>query len=648
MKKSLCLVYAIVLLFSFTLAGCGAKTTTSTQESSKPAETTKAPEATKSPEADTKKPIVLKDSPFFQGKGLPKVADRMPKEPKLTNEMPADELNYKIGEYGGTLRTVRIGDWDVELFASCNEPLLNSIGYIGKEVTPNIVKNYEVSADQKEFTFVMRDGMRWSDGQPLTTDDVAFAVKDVLMNKELTPIFPAWLNAAGKQGSTPMALEVVDKTTFKIKFDQPYGGFPMQLAIDGYRGYTDLIKPAHFLKKYHKTYAVATELEKMTTDAKFKAGEWINLFNKMDVNNWETCSPEAIGFPTLAPWLLTKNGDIKIFERNPYYFKMDSDGQQLPYIDQIQSTAVQDLEMVTMKIIAGEVDDSYQWATTMKLALYKENEAKAGIKIYTKTKMTRTAADIYLNQTYKDPTWQKVVQDVRFRQALNYAFDKKDIVDTVYNGYAKPGTINGGEFNLVAGNKLLDEMGMKKGADGFRKGPDGKKFTINFAYTLDMPNFQPLAQLVTEEWKLLGLDVQLKLIDFALWSTRNAANELQCHMLYSVGPVMPNFTAEWGASYWGQQWDVFYKSNGKSGIAPPADVLNFYKMVDSLRTAVSYEGSKKIIEQIRADMAKNLWYFVTTEDVIQPVVISAKLRNYDDAGFAFSNVLGAEQWWFAK
>src|SRR5450756_2621177 len=150
--------------------------------------------------------MVLKESPFLQGKGLPAVADRMPKEPKLTNEMPADELNYKIGKYGGTLRTVRLEPiWDGTVWCVATEPLLNSPGRLGKEITPNVVKSYEVSADQKEFTFVLRDGMKWSDGQPLTTDDVAFAVNDVLMNKELTPIFPTWLCAAGKQGNTPMA-----------------------------------------------------------------------------------------------------------------------------------------------------------------------------------------------------------------------------------------------------------------------------------------------------------------------------------------------------------------------------------------------------------------------------------------------------------
>jgi len=113
-KKLLCLVVAVMLLFSFVLVGCGTKAPTTTQEPAKTAEVTTAPEATTAPAAEaTAKTLVLKDSPYFQGKGLPAVADRMPKEPKLTNEMPANELKYVNGTYGGTLRTVRVpGNWE--------------------------------------------------------------------------------------------------------------------------------------------------------------------------------------------------------------------------------------------------------------------------------------------------------------------------------------------------------------------------------------------------------------------------------------------------------------------------------------------------------------------------------------------------------
>jgi len=648
MKRILCLVVAVMLLFSFVLVGCGTKTPTSS-ETQKP-QVTKAAEATTAPAENANKPLVLKDSPYFQGKGLPPVANRMPKEPKITNEMPTDELKYQTGKYGGTLRTVRTDiNWDADVFLVNEESLINSPGREGKEITPNIVKSYEVSTDQKEFTFVLRDGMKWSDGQPVTMEDVKFAVNDVLMNKELTPTFPAWLCAAGKAAGNPMTFEAIDNLTFKIKFDQPYGGFLIQLSVNGNgRGYADFIKPAHYLKKYHKTYANAAELEKAIVDAKFKSGEWVNLFNKMDIIYYEVNNPEAIGFPQLTPWILTKNGDVKILERNPYYFKMDSEGQQLPYIDQIQSTLVQNLEMVTMKILAGEVDHSYEWAVMSKIALYKENEAKGGFKTYINTKLHRTGTDIFLNMTYKDANWRKVVQDIRFRQALNLALNKQEIADTVYYGYAKLGQIQGTEFNLAAANKLLDEMGMTKGTDGFRKGPDGKKFTIPFEYAPHMTEFTAMAQLVAEQWKMLGLDVQLKQIDTALWGTRSAANELQCTLLWSSGLVMEWNFADWSNNLWGPLWNTWYTSNGKQGEKPPQDVLDFYKLADDLQQLSFADAKQKGPADIRANLKKNLWLFMPTQDIIQPVCVNAKIRNFADAGLAYGQNFAGEQWWFDK
>ena len=191
MKRTLLLALAIVFLFTFVLAGCGAKTATPTATDKPTAEKTTAPDASKAPAATTAV-VEYKESPYFAGKGLPPVKDRLPKEPKITNEMPEDQLNYEIGTYGGTLHMVTDSiEFDADVFIGCNEPFLNSPGRMGKEVAGNVLKGYEVTADQKEYTFHMREGLKRSDGTPATAKDVQFAMDDVLFNKELTPIFPA-------------------------------------------------------------------------------------------------------------------------------------------------------------------------------------------------------------------------------------------------------------------------------------------------------------------------------------------------------------------------------------------------------------------------------------------------------------------------
>src|SRR5665647_1932230 len=128
MERTLLLALAIVFLFTFVLAGCGAKTATPTATDKSTAEKTTAPGVSKAPAATTAV-VEYKESPYFAGKGLPPVKDRLPKEPKITNEMPPDMLTYEIGTYGGTLRTVSsVIEWDADVFVGCDEPLINTPG----------------------------------------------------------------------------------------------------------------------------------------------------------------------------------------------------------------------------------------------------------------------------------------------------------------------------------------------------------------------------------------------------------------------------------------------------------------------------------------------------------------------------------------
>jgi peptide/nickel transport system substrate-binding protein len=594
----------------------------------------------------------FKESPVLTEKvkagGLPSIEQRLPKDPKLTNELPPDILKYEIGSYGGTLRTVRTEpESDNTVFIAMNEPLLNTPGLLGQEITPNVLKGYEASSDQKEFTFHMREGLKWSDGQPVTVNDVKFAIEDVLFNKQLTPIFPTWLKSGGNISGIPMKFSVIDDYTFKIRFDEPYGGFPLQLAVEGWRGYTDLLKPEHFLKNYHIKYTPLEQLGSKIKEAGFAKDDWVSLFNKVDITNWEVTTPQAIGFPALTPWLLTEiNKDTYIYKRNPYYFKVDARGNQLPYIDEISSIFVQNLEMATMKFLGGEVDHSYEFATPAKLPLYKENESKGGYKTYVNTKLHRTATDIFINLTYDDPVWRQVVQDVRFRKALNYALDKEEIVDSIYYGLAEPADIEDTTFDPEKGKKLLEEMGMKKGPDGLRLGPDGKRFTIHFEVAPLMSDTVSFAQLAVEQLKRLDLDVSLKIIDSSLWGQRNSANELQATVAFAPGPVMW-MRAEWGQDKWAPLWNRWWISNGKEGEEPPENVKEFFKMMDGIR-ALPPDQAQKNAQAMAANMKENLWYLISTQNVIQPVCVNAKIANFTDSGFAIAQNFAAEQWFFNK
>ncbi|MCQ6560062.1 ABC transporter substrate-binding protein [Paenibacillus mendelii] len=646
MKKITPYLLAVSLMLVTVLTACestGVNTPVSDSEVVKPADSAQPADQPVQAQGNT---ADYKQSPFLDGKGLPPVQDRLPKEPKLTNELPKDALDYQIGTYGGTLRTVRtdvISDSD--LFIIENEPLVNTPGVLGEEITPNVVQSYQVSDDQQVFTFMLREGLRWSDGKPVTIDDVKFAVEDVLFNKELTPTLPLWLVSSSDETGKPFTFEVVDEHTFKISFDKPYGGFLIQLAVQGWKGYTDFLKPKHYLQQFHVKYTPLAELEPLIKSAGFQPGEWVNLFVSKDVLNNEITQPKAVGFPVLSPYIQVKAGDVIEFERNPYYFKVDSAGNQLPYIDKLQSTLVQNIEMVNLKILAGEVDHSYEFISIPKVPLLKENEQKGGYKVYINN-LHRTANDIHLNLTYNDPVWRKVVRDVRFREALNLGLDKNEIVDTVFYGFAKPSEIESIEHNVEKANQILDEIGLKKGADGLRLGPDGNVFTIPFEISSANSDYIVLAQLVAEQWKQLGLDVTLKQIDGALWTTRNKANELKATIAFTPGPVQWART-EWGQNTWAPLWDQWWNSGGKLGEEPPQEAKDLFQAIFALRE-LSLEEALVKRNDIRTKIGDQYWYFIHSEDIAAPVAVNARIGNISDKGWGIAQNFAGEQWFFNK
>ncbi|WP_338788182.1 ABC transporter substrate-binding protein [Metabacillus sp. FJAT-53654] len=648
MKNVTKLAFAFIFLLSMIIAGC---TNNESANTNNEEELVSNGDENKQDisEVDVSQIKEFKQSPMLNDKGLPDVKERLPLEPKLPNEMPAKFLQFEIGKYGGELNTVtRDPKWDADLFVMSNEPLLNTPGILGEEVTGNVLKDYEVTEDQKEFTFYMREGLKWSDGEPVTTEDVRFAVEDVLLNEEIMPIVPSWLHSGGNAQGNPLKLEVVDEYTYKISFDEPYGGFPIALAIGNWRGYNDLLKPAHYLKQFHKKYADAAELEKLIKEAKLgedTESTWVNFFNYMDITEREMSHSNAVGFPSLYPWTMKEmDKTYAIYERNPYYFKVDPEGNQLPYIDSIKSTIVQDTEVVGLKTIAGEVDFSRETTALTKMPVYRENAEKGGYEALL-ANMHVTPSDVFLNQTYNDPVWREVVQDIRFRQALNFAIDREEIIDSLYFGFAEPSEITDSKLDLDKANQLLDEMGMKKGTDGYRIGPDGKRFSIPFEVQAAAPDIVPLAELLVEMWKEIGIHAAVKTIDGTLWGTRNTANELKASIMWTHTPLY--YMSDYGETFWGPLWDSWWQSGGETGEEPPEHVKKFFTLMDELQVSTP-EEAKAVEEKIREEMKNNLHYFVHVEKVKQPLIVNNKLGNITDKGTAISINFAGEQMYFKE
>jgi peptide/nickel transport system substrate-binding protein len=585
---------------------------------------------------------------------LPPIEERLPEDPLVVGPgvlLPKGDLDFEIGQYGGTMRLVHDQpDTELSVFIQCNEPLLSGPGLnaADADIKGNVLKDWSVSSDWKTFTFHMRKGLKWSDGEPVTTEDVRFAYEDFLLNEKLTPVFPTYLRSGNRPDGKPMKLEILDKYTFRIRFDEPYGGFPTQLAINGWRSYTDLIKPKHYLKQFHIKYTPLEKLKPLLEKEKLK-DEWWQLFNLKDHTIWEIAQSSAVGFPFLTPWIPVQiTMGNKVFERNPYYFKVDPEGNQLPYIDRLSSVLVSNAETANLKVIAGEVDHSYEYGIFRNMPLYKANAAKGDYRIILYD-LHRTTADPVLNLTYPDPAWRKVVRDIRFRKALNMAINRKELIETVYYGFASLPTSVPSEYNPQKANQLLDDMGLnKRDAEGWRLGPDGKRFVIPIEYFPHFEEITTTAQLIAEYWKKIGIMTTTKTLEINLWGQRNAANDLKA-TFYLWTHDSRLWWALWtsGAGYWGPLWDIWMTTGGKSGEEPPEEVKRYYNVISKLYLVPPNQRPKIHDEFIRL-VYNNLWWFITVEDLKYPVIVSNRLGNVAHKGYGIAAQFAGEIYYFKK
>lgn len=584
---------------------------------------------------------------------LPPVEERLPKNPFVVgpgvliskNDLP----DWQVGKYGGILRTGHaVADWAPDIFIMNNEPLLSAPGIGVKGIRGNVLESFEVSKDNRIFIFKMREGLRWSDGEPVTIEDVLFTYEDVLLNDKLTPVFPSKFRTGGIPTGNPMKLEVLDKYRFKITFDKPYGGFLREITIKGWCGYTDLIKPKHYLKQFHIKYTPMDKLKPLLEKEGYK-DEWWQLFHLKDFTNWEQTQAKSAGFPVLTPWILTKvAGGVYEYERNPYYWKVDTAGNQLPYIDKVISTQVQDVEMLNMRVLSGDIDLLRESTALVKLPLYKQNEKKGGFKVHM-LEMHVDPSCFYLNLTYKDPTWRKVVRDVRFRRAINMAINRKEIIDSVYYGFASPPKTVPSEYNPAKAEQILDEIGLKRGTDGWRIGPDGKVFDILFECGAHAPDLLPTAELITEHLKAIGIKVTLKRVDSQLLGQRWAANEVQASIIWSVQPMWRDatWTDYLPTGQWAREWQLWYDTVGKEGEEPPEEIKRLYKIHEGRMAAVPYSTEDvKLMNQMYKLYYDNIFYFPIVEKAKYPLITSARFGNVPRSGQAIAANMYAEQFFY--
>ena len=570
---------------------------------------------------------------------LPPLEERLPIEPYVAGK---DELvvglEIQTGEYGGTIRLPSDSpSGDPHIYIAMNEPLIWAPGAFEYDlgIHGNVARDWEVNEDDTVFTIYLRRGLKWSDGVPVTTEDVRFSYEDVLLNEEITPVFPTWLRAGNRGSGTPMQIEIVDDYTFKIIFDEPYGSFPAQLAIAGWHSYAEFLRPKHYLSQFHIKYTPLEELQPLMAEESITDDQWFNLFNdrQLGPNLWKLTNEGGLGHPSLTPWIMTKaESGVFTFERNPYYFKVDAAGNQLPYIDGILSEVVQDRETMFARALMGEFDYIGERSSLKNLPLMAEAEQQGRVKVLL-PRMHRTPIDFKLNLTYDDPVWREVTGDVRFRQALNYAINRPEILKTFYlDQFAVlPKETTNPEYSQAKANQLLDEMGMdQRDAEGYRLAPGGEPFSILFELGALSQDHIPMGELIAEYWKAVGVNTAVKAGDWTLINQRVQANEVQATGVWAHEDIWPS--AGWDDylphNQWGIEWNTWYVSAGANGVEPPQAVKDLYEAHNNFMVArIGSPESQAALAAIYQNYLDNVWVFSPVEESRYPTFFTPKIMN---------------------
>jgi peptide/nickel transport system substrate-binding protein len=353
----------------------------------------------------------------------------------------------------------------------------------------------------------------------------------------------------------------------------------------------------------------------------------------------------------LNPWIgvKTEQGVMK-FVRNPYYYKVDTEGKQLPYVDEVVSSQMADVEMVNVKVVSGDVDFLRESTALVKVPMYKEAEAKAGFNVVL-LDMHVDSSGLRLNQTFSNTNWQKLSQDINFRKAVSHAINRKELIDTLYYGYASMPTVTVGEENMTydvaLANKMLDDLGLKKGSDGFRTYADGKTIEIIIEHSAPAPDIGPASELATQYLNAVGIKTSAKQLESNAFGQKNTNNEVQASSGWSHDQGWDSDWTEGDANRAGRMWELWRTSDGKEGTEPPA----WWKKSIDLDKArwQSVSGSEEYLklkeEQYKWER-ENLPYINFVEQVKYPMIAKKGLMNVAKGGFAIAcNFAGEQLWW---
>lgn len=594
---------AAVLAFALLLTACDALDTEPDVGEDDETASTNDGEATASggsPDGYSEAPMLAE---LVDAGELPPVEERLPTDPLVV------EPSERIGTYGGEWNSalLGVGDW----------PWLGrTVGYENltrwtpewDETIPNLAESWEYNDDATELTYTLRDGLKWSDGEPFTSADIEFALNDVIGNPEVT-------DAAA---TNPPQVEVQDELTFTLHFHEPQALF----ASHDLLAYQIVTKPRHYLEQFHADYN--DDVDALAEEEGFDS--WVEMLDvKAGVTNsslyWQNAD-----IPTMYPWMVIEplsDGGRMVLERNPYYWKVDPEGNQLPYIDRVTFDIVADEEVMLTRAMAGDINmHSRHFNTLANRPILAENRERGGYDFFDIEMSEMNTSTIALNMTHEDERLREIFNTKDFRIALSHAINREEIIDVVYQQQGQPWqaapredtpffneqlATQYTEYDPDLARSTLEDAGFSYDGDALLA-PDGDPITFDLTVASGFrPDVVDSMEMVVGYWNELGVDVRLNSDDRSIFYERKENNDYDATVwVGDSGMLDALWDPRWylpvhsGESNYAIPWAQWYASDGtdERGEEPPAEIQEHQELYDELLATPEEEDRFAVMERI--------------------------------------------------
>ena len=555
-----------------------------------------------------------------------------PEEPRRLTDLP------EIGRPGGELRS-RIGRArDGRLLYVYGYARL--VGYdLDLKLVPDILADYQVE-EGRIFTFRLRRGHRWSDGAPFTTEDLRFFWDDVALDPKLSMTGPPVQMLVDGE---PPKVEVLDELTIRYSWAKPN---PMFLPAIAAASPLDIYRPAHYLRQFMPRYAEPATLERLVKETRSR--DWVQLFLRKDRLS-ESDNP---AMPTLQPWLQTTSPPAERFiaVRNPFYHRVDAQGQQLPYLDRMILQVV-DPKLIPIKTGAGEIDLQARHLFFNNYTFLTQAEPRSSLQIRLWPEGRGAHLALYPNLNAKDPVWRGLFRDRRFREALSLGLDRESLSQYLYFGLAHPANnsiipaspLYREEFGRrciahdpALANRTLDELGLKPDRKGVRQLPDGRPMELIVETAGEDSEQVDMLDLIRDQWAAIGIKISSKPSEREVLRNRIFSGDALMTIFYGIDNGTPTAlmppaafapTSQFDQPQW-PRWGQYYETKGGAGEPPSLpEAKRLLELFEQWQTTYEPRRQAEIWGEMLDLYTSQCFTLGLIQEVRQPLAARTRLQN---------------------